>query len=567
MLRTNREWHLQDETASSRSRQRKRQRSRSLRLEPLEGRTLLSAAPLPLISIGDLQYAEGVSTILDDDPTPTISFADFSDPSGLNLLGNASISADNRLRLTPAAPSQVGAAWYVAEKAFVSGSFETTFQFQLTEGADGFAFVIQNWDASFLGPAAASIGYSSLPNNLAVEFDTWQNNGRADPYNDPGNDHISVHTNGTDQNWAAEAYSLGVYGLTEPSHLDNAAIRTAKISYSPGILQVYLDDLSSPVLSVPVTLDEVLDLDGGRAWVGFTAATGGAQVGNHDILSWDYTVLADTTTTIGINDVSSAEGDDGTSNLEFTVFRLGDASGTTTVNWATADGTATAGSDYTAASGQITFGPGVTEQTIPIRVTGDTDEESHETFFVNLSNAVGATIVDTKGTGTISNDDAGVSIPLDLGVVDFLRLPSQTSSGGELQYQLTTAHDGYLTIEALSNSSTVVLLDLDRNLLATSSSVNGVQRIDWPSAKDETYLVRLSGAEADIELHIADLLHHEGTTVTVHGTAEADLFRFNAESSRVITINGVAYSFDNSDVSAVTFDADKTATDTGSDII
>jgi len=77
-----------------------------------------------------------------------------------------------------------------------------------------------------------------------------------------------------------------------------------------------------------------------------------------------------------------------------------------TVNFATANNTATAGSDYVATSGTLTFNPGDTTKPITVVVNGDTTVEPNETFFVNLSNAVNATIADGQGVGTILNDDA-----------------------------------------------------------------------------------------------------------------------------------------------------------------
>jgi Calx-beta domain-containing protein len=76
------------------------------------------------------------------------------------------------------------------------------------------------------------------------------------------------------------------------------------------------------------------------------------------------------------------------------------------VNYATADGTAVAGSDYVATSGTLTFAPGTTTQNITVLVNGDVVAEPNETFFVNLSSPVNATIADAQGVGTILNDDA-----------------------------------------------------------------------------------------------------------------------------------------------------------------
>ena len=119
------------------------------------------------------------------------------------------------------------------------------------------------------------------------------------------------------------------------------------------------------------------------------------------------TILNDDTTlpSISINDISLAEGNSGTSNAIFTVT-LSPASGqTVTVGYSTANGSATAGSDYVATSGTLTFNPGDTTKTITVLVNGDTLNEANETFFVNLSNPVNATIADGQGQSTILNDD------------------------------------------------------------------------------------------------------------------------------------------------------------------
>ena len=110
--------------------------------------------------------------------------------------------------------------------------------------------------------------------------------------------------------------------------------------------------------------------------------------------------------TVSISDVTVAEGNSGTSNANFTV-NLSSASTTpVTVAYATSNGTATAGADYTATSGTVTFAAGVTSQTVAVKVTGDNTVEPNETFTVTLSNPTGATISKATATGTITNDDA-----------------------------------------------------------------------------------------------------------------------------------------------------------------
>ena len=108
---------------------------------------------------------------------------------------------------------------------------------------------------------------------------------------------------------------------------------------------------------------------------------------------------------LSVNDVTVTEGDSGTTSATFTVT-LAPASGqNVSVDYSTADGTATAPADYAATSGTLTFAPGQTTQTVTVQVAGDTLDEIDETFTVNLSNAVNATIADGTGLGTILDDD------------------------------------------------------------------------------------------------------------------------------------------------------------------
>nr|WP_238346092.1 Calx-beta domain-containing protein [Luteimonas saliphila] len=107
-----------------------------------------------------------------------------------------------------------------------------------------------------------------------------------------------------------------------------------------------------------------------------------------------------------IGDTSAAEGDAGTTPFFFTISLNQSAGpGGVSVDYATADGTATAGEDYIAASGTATIAEGSTSVTIGVDVIGDTVTEADETFFVDLSNAAGAELADAQAVGTILNDD------------------------------------------------------------------------------------------------------------------------------------------------------------------
>lgn len=116
--------------------------------------------------------------------------------------------------------------------------------------------------------------------------------------------------------------------------------------------------------------------------------------------------------TLAINDLTIAEGNAGTSVATFNVLFSPATSQTVTVNYATANNTASAGTDYVAASGTLTFTPGQQSRPVSITINGDTALESNETFNINLSSPVNATISDSQGTGTITNDDGQPSISI-----------------------------------------------------------------------------------------------------------------------------------------------------------
>lgn len=102
---------------------------------------------------------------------------------------------------------------------------------------------------------------------------------------------------------------------------------------------------------------------------------------------------------LSVADTRAEENVDDT--IDFTVSLDRSASGTVRVEYATSDGTATAGTDYTAASGTLTFQPGQQSKTIEIALIDDSHDEDDESFSLTLSNAAGAVITDGSATGTI----------------------------------------------------------------------------------------------------------------------------------------------------------------------
>jgi Calx-beta domain-containing protein len=116
---------------------------------------------------------------------------------------------------------------------------------------------------------------------------------------------------------------------------------------------------------------------------------------------------------LSVGDPLVTEPDSGTRNAVFTVRLSAPAAGPVTVDYATADDSATAAADYEATSGTLTFAAGETSKQVSVSVKGDLLDEPHEAFVLNLSNPSGATLADARGIGTILDNDPPVSLSVD----------------------------------------------------------------------------------------------------------------------------------------------------------
>ena len=146
--------------------------------------------------------------------------------------------------------------------------------------------------------------------------------------------------------------------------------------------------------SVSITLPETTDCD----------ASGAICTDDSRKLSQSTSATVAGPPAISVSDatVQEAEG----AVMVFTATLSHASSRTVTVDYATSDGTAVAGSDYTAASGTLTFNAGDTSQTVQVTVLTDSDDESQETLTLTLSNPSQATLDDATGTGTIENGES-----------------------------------------------------------------------------------------------------------------------------------------------------------------
>jgi Calx-beta domain/RTX calcium-binding nonapeptide repeat (4 copies) len=108
---------------------------------------------------------------------------------------------------------------------------------------------------------------------------------------------------------------------------------------------------------------------------------------------------------LSVADVVSDEGNSGTKAVQFSVSLAKPSPLKATVAFATRDGSASAGADYVATTGTLSFGPGETKKSISVSVMGDTVFEADETFTLELSGPVNASLGKSTATGTIKNED------------------------------------------------------------------------------------------------------------------------------------------------------------------
>ncbi|HYV10588.1 MAG TPA: choice-of-anchor Q domain-containing protein [Pyrinomonadaceae bacterium] len=225
----------------------------------------------------------------------------------------------------------------------------------------------------------------------------------------------------TDRSAATASFSLTniqaatttvVTSSSNPSDLTQSVTFTATVTSTgplTGTVQFKIDgsNFGNPI-----------NLSSGVATVSTAALTAGTHSVSADY-SGDANFIASSGTLSGgqivrpppslsFTDIFFKEGDSGVKFVFFTIESSAASNLPVSVDFTTANGTATAPSDYQSATGTLTFTPGQVSRTIFVTINGDTTFEPDETFTLNLSNPVNATLARAQGTATIQNDDAPV---------------------------------------------------------------------------------------------------------------------------------------------------------------
>ncbi|HUQ31150.1 MAG TPA: tandem-95 repeat protein, partial [Pyrinomonadaceae bacterium] len=282
-----------------------------------------------------------------------------------------------------------------------------------------FTGAITNINAALSGMTFSPTNGYDGPATLQITTNDQGNTGSGGAQSDTDTINIDVLKGGVLQ-FSAATYTVSEGGGTVTitvtrtdgsvgtSHVDYATSNgtaTAGQDYTAASGQLTFDPgVTTQTFNVPITNDTI-DENDETVNLTLSNVTGSSSLGAQTTAVLTITDN-DPTPTLSITDATVTEGNSGTVNATFTVS-LSAASGLpVSVNYQTADGTATAPSDYTAIpSTALNFAPGETTKTVTVLVKGDTLAEADENFFVNLSGAVNASIADNQGQGNIVSDD------------------------------------------------------------------------------------------------------------------------------------------------------------------
>ena len=235
----------------------------------------------------------------------------------------------------------------------------------------------------------------------------------------------------------------------------------------------------------------------------------------------------DAPSNLSINDVTVNEGD---GIATFTVSLSSVSSGTVSVDYSTADGSAIIGSDYTATSGTLTFMPGTLTQAFTVDIQDDSDIEGNEAFNISLSNVIGpATITDGVAVGTIVDNDStsgpellidDISVNENAGTATFT--VSLSSSGtSPITVDFATVDDTATTsakfLPAIDYQSTSGSLTFAANTTELTQSITVNINDDFGIEGDETFNIELSnanGATIADGTGIGTIIEDDGTNLS-----------------------------------------------------
>jgi Calx-beta domain/FG-GAP-like repeat len=352
---------------------------------------------LDIARTGDVQLGNGDGTFQPPQP--------YDYPAGAGLSATGDFDGDGRLDLVTTYPG----TWDAATGQYVGGGYASV--------------VLGNGDGTFQAPRDFSLGAGH--SDVVADFN---GNGLSDlAVGGYSSGAIAILLN--DGNWpVVPAISISDVTVTEGNIGTTSAVFTVSLSApsSETITVSYTTtdgaatadsdyQAASGTLTIPAgqTTGTITVLDNGDRLaepnesfsVNLSSPTN-AAIADHQ----GQGTIVDDDPRVSINDVTMKEGNSGLTAFAFTVSLSVAYDVPVTVSYTTANGTATAGSDYQSTADTLTIPAGQTSGTISVLVTGDRLPEPNKTFFVNLSNLNFGVIADGQAVGTILDDEPRISI-------------------------------------------------------------------------------------------------------------------------------------------------------------
>ena len=412
-------------------------------------------------------------TIVDDDdaPTPTVSVADASATEGDAVEFTVSLSAASSSQVTVAYATSDGTA--AEGDDFTAASGTLTFDANETEKTVSVSTVDDDDDEenetftlTLSSPTNATLGDAEATGTIVDDDDA------ATP--------LTASFSGMPASHTGAAFTFGLEFSEEPDvgyetlrddafQVTGGDVTRAQRQQQGSNLAWNITVEPSGNADVTITLPETTDC----------TADGAICTGDDRPLSHSLSATVDgptVTPSLSVADASATEG----GAVEFTVTLSPASASQVTVDYATSGGTATSGTDFTAASGTLTFAANETSQTVSVATTDDDDDEENETFTLTLSSPAGATLGDATATGTIVDDDEAPTPTVSVAdgsategsAVDFtVSLSVASSSQVTVAYATSggtatsgtdfTAASGTLTFAANETSQTVSVATTD----------------------------------------------------------------------------------------------------------
>ena len=250
--------------------------------------------------------------------------------------------------------------------------------------------------------------------------------------------------------------------------------------------------------------DQIRGVNGSTANVTGDLAVSGAS---STFSSGTETASITVNPTIAIDDVTISEGNAGIANANFTVSLNAGSNETVTADYATADNTTVAGTDYIPAGNTLTFSPGEISKVVSVVINSDNIDEPDKSFFVNLSNPVNAAIADSQGIGTINDDDtAGITVSESGSSTDVTEGGATDAYSLVLNSEPTAPVTVTITADPQINATTSLVFDNSNWNIAQTVSVAAVD--DAVAEGNHSSILRHSTSSADLNYNgiaIADV--------------------------------------------------------------